>query len=169
MATQGGRIISEDFEDGTAGGFDTFIEYQFVSPGAPYARFINDFISPPGHILFLGRSTVARLTFNTAPPQFINFASIDFGDSSGGGPATVVEFVGEDGVGQFSSRNARMSTVDTNGLALGRIIQINLYGSLESIFDNIVLEVVPEPHGLVLIGSAAILLTSRKWISTRRR
>ena len=169
FAARGGTIIVEDFEDGAAGGYDPFIDYQLVSPGEPVARLVNDFISPPGHILFLSRNTVARLTFNTTPAQSIASASVDFGDSSGGGAATVVEFVGEDGVGQFSRKNAPMTTVDTTGLGLGRIVQVNLYGSLESMFDNIVLEVVPEPRGLVLIGMTAVLLTCRKRISTKRR
>jgi hypothetical protein len=57
-----------------------------------------------------------------------------------------------------------MTTVDTTGLGLGRIVQINLYGSLESMFDNIVLEVVPEPHGMALIGMTVAMLISKKRI-----
>jgi hypothetical protein len=157
MGASAGTIVVEDFEDGAVGAFDPFINYSFRNPAEVRARLLTDFFSPPGYLLFLSGNTTGILTFNTQPYQSIASASLEYADYSGGGAATVVEFVGKLGVQGFTIKNSGPVPISTAGLDLGPITEIRLHGSLESSFDNIVLEVVPEPGALPLI---LVLLSS---------
>ncbi len=151
LTASAGRIVVEDFEDGTVGAFDPFINYQFKDTAEVSARLVADFFSPPGYLLFLSRNTSGILTFNTLPTQTIASVSLEYADYSGGSAPTFVEFVGEARTAQFTIKNAGPITISTAGLDLGSINEIRLLGSLESSFDNIVLEVVPEPSTVTMI------------------
>ena len=83
LTASAGRIVVEDFEDGTVGTFDPFINYQFKDTAEVSARLVADFFSPPGYLLFISRNTLGTLTFNTLPTQSIASVSLEYADYSG--------------------------------------------------------------------------------------
>jgi hypothetical protein len=154
-------IVVEDFEAGGMGAFDPQFKYEFASSTTPLATLVRRF-QTEDFFLFLGRNTTATVTYPTLPGQYVRYASLQLSDSSGGGNPTFVEFIGLLGAAEFSAKNSHvLATVSTHGLNLGPIAEIRLRGSLESSFDNITLEVVPEPASISLFGFAILVAAAR--------
>lgn len=141
----------EDFENGfdlrfnhQLTGFDSFETFSFVSPT---------------HSLGLQPGTDS-ITFDLGSDELISYASVWFMNNCGVS-CTTVEFIGTLGSQSFGSTIGfpEWEFVDTTGLELGHIAEIRL-SSDQSIFDDISVNVVPEP------GTAFLMLTCG-WIFLR--
>ena len=143
----------EDFE----GGFDSRFNHQ-VTGSLFFETFA--FVSPT-HSLGLEPGTDS-ITFDLARDEFVSYARVWFMNSCGG-PCTTVEFVGTRGGQSFDSMVGypEWEHVDTAGLDLGHITEIRLSAS-QSIFDDVSVNVIPEPGSVLLVLSGA-------WILLRKR
>lgn len=143
----------EDFEDG----FDSRFNHEIAG-----SFFFRTFSSvSPTHSLGLEPGTDS-ITFDLAGDEFISYASVWFMDNCGG-PCTTVEFVGTLGSQSFGSMVGypEWEFVDTTGLDLGLITEIRLSAS-QSIFDDVSVNVVPEPGSAFLVLSGAWILLRKK-------
>ncbi len=143
----------EDFEDG----FDSRFNHELTG----FFSFETFAFVSPTHSLGLEPGTDS-ITFDLARDEFISYASVWFMNNCGG-PCTTGEFVGTLGSQSFDSMVGypEWEFVDTTGLDLGLITEIRLSAS-HSIFDDVSVNVVPEP------GSAFFVL-SGTWILLRKK
>ena len=140
-------LWTEDFE----GGFDSRFNHQIT--GSLYLETFAS-VSPT---LSLGLEPGTDLiTFHLEEGQFISYASVWFMHNGGEPSRTTVEFVGTDRSKTFEPLVGypEWEFVDTTGLDLGHITEIRLSAD-QSIFDDISVNVVPEPTTafLVLLGA----------------
>jgi hypothetical protein len=144
-------LWTEDFE----GGLDSRFHHQI----AGYSVFGTWASVSPTHSLGLEPGT-DYITFDLEESQFISYASVWF--MYNGGPGTSVEFVGTLGSQSFRPLVGypEWEFVDTTGLDLGHITEIRLSAS-QSIFDDISVNVVPEP-------TTALLLLFGAWMFRRK-
>jgi hypothetical protein len=165
------ETIVEDFGRPSEPGFDGFFLHSLINP--PPANAFWEFTdqqslaSPGNYELFLAPAT-DNIRFATSPSQFVDFAAVTVTDYCGLG-CTSVTFVGAAGTKEFKNSAVGVSQIfDTIGLNLGAINQIVLT-SAEGAFDNLTVNVVPEPSTFLLavLAAAAGLLSARHAILAR--
>ena len=157
----------EDFEYETPAS-DTFTNGVFqhnIVPIPPldyvWWEISDDFSNPTptsGNALVLAPAT-DEVTFDLGLGEYVNYAAIDFADWGGG---TTFEVIGTLDTYSVSISSGGWGSADTSGQSLGEITMIKLI-SYEGVFDNLTIDVVPEPAtlGLLLIGGLALLKRRR--------
>jgi hypothetical protein len=152
-----GAILVEDFEDGGAGGFDPAFKHQLL----PVPPNTEAYWELDGAVLWL-YPAIDEVTFNLAPGQHVEWASVTLVDHDPGGSITGVEFVGTAGSVTFPAVQVGVEeTYDTTGLNLGEIQMIRL-ASYEGWFDDLTIDVVPEPATAMLLALTGLALPRRR-------
>lgn len=152
-----GRACAEVWVEDFEGGFDSRFNHEIT--GSHFFRTFA-FVSPTNSLgLEPGTDLI---TFDLARDEFISYASVSFMNNCGG-PCTTVEFVGTLGTQSFGSviGHPGWQFIDTTGLDLGLITEIRLSAS-QSIFDDVSVNVVPEPGSAFLVLSGAWILLRKK-------
>lgn len=90
------------------------------------------------------------VTFNLAPGEYVDWAGVTLLDYCGTG-CTQFEVVGTEGSMTFQNTTVgEQETYDTTGLDLGEIVTVHLR-SYEGLFNDLMINVVPEPATLELL------------------
>ncbi len=154
----------EDFEDDSNPGQPGFASEVFQHsivpiPGSDHAVWdIGDWGSPPGGNALCLWPALDEITFDLGPGEYVDYAAIEFIDWGG---ATTFEVVGTLDTFSVQPLSTGWQPADTGGENLGQITMIKLY-SYEGGFDNLTINVVPEPTTLFLLGLGAIVLRKRR-------
>jgi hypothetical protein len=167
------ETITERFGAPGAPGFHPFFLHSLTTPPKQndFWEFTDQQLPPdPGNYsLFLAPAS-DRIRFDTAPGQFVDFATITLTDYCGLG-CTSVTFTGAAGAKEFkNSIVGAAQSFSTAGLNLGQIREIVL-ASAEGTFDNLQVNVVPEPSTVLLAlpPAAAIFWTCLRVLRNSRR
>ncbi len=170
----------DDFEVGEVGGFDNPVFVHNIGPDElyQYAPVFNGFYvgSPisPNHALFLSPGT-DYITFNLNAGEFVDYASVwalrvvpyDEG-------VTMLHAIGVDSTGRpleytvaapAPTGSAEWVFLDTTGAGFAEITEVRLTGLSKSHFDDLAINVVPEPAtlGMLALGAGALA-----WMKRRR-
>lgn len=172
VAAQNARaaMITEDFEandNSGAGGFDQAFNHQigpdeFRAGYSPHSRFDSGRFTSPGHSLFIGSGT-DYVTFNLDPGQYVSYAEV-WTTSYQNNPPAYFHVIGTQGEllrqipGGFTSP---FVPFDTSSVNLGAITEIRLTGP-EAYFDDLKINVVPEPATAALLATGGLLLRNRR-------
>jgi hypothetical protein len=157
----------EDFEyekpaqnDFTNGIFQHSIE---LKPPLDYLFWdiTDDSVPPPPDCNFLLLApAIDEITFALDPGEYVDYASIEFCDYAN---STIFEVTGT--LGRYTSEifwnGGTWESADTCGQPLGQITMIRLISS-EGGFDNLTINVVPEPSTLLLLSLGAAFLRKRR-------
>jgi len=156
-------LYVEDFEDDSNPSLPGFASEIFQHnivpiPGVGYAVWeISDIVSPPsGNALNLWPA-LDEITFDLGPGEYVDYASIDFADWGGG---TTFRVIGTLGTYSAFAPMQGWGSANTDEPIFGQITMIKL-SSFEGGFDNLTINVVPEPATLLLLGLGAALLRKR--------
>ena len=128
-------------------------------PGSEWWLITNDFVNPPpisGNALFLAPA-IDEITFDLGVGEYVNYAAIDFVDWGGN---TTFEVIGTLDTYSVSILPGNWTSADTSGQNLGQITMVKL-SSYEGAFDNLTINVVPEPATFLLFGFGAAFLRKR--------
>lgn len=175
-----GFLEVEDFDAAPAGGFNNpFFNHNlgpdtFGGNGPRHLFSAEDFISAD-HSLFIFPGT-DFVTFSLAPGTFVDYAEIWFKGTMEASPTidvlTLFELVGVDGDGQPKEEqlsspqpaSGEWMFFSSAGLGFARIDEVRLTASKTAFFDDLKVNVVPEPAtaGLLLVGAVAMLRSGRK-------
>jgi hypothetical protein len=161
----------EDFEDDILGptvpGFASSIFNHNLA--GPNWLFLDDsnplpiFPSPHWSML-VGAATSDLITFTLPPGKYIDYAAV-WMTGTGGGYAGVT-FYGQNGfTAQFGTMTQDLFQLfDTTGSGIDKVIAIQLalpatpgFGP-EGLYDNVIIQVVPEPASWALAGALAVAL-----------
>lgn len=150
-------ILIEDFEDpGGGGAFDPAFNHVLHDVGDPNSP---GFWELDGEVLWLYPAT-DEVTFNLGPGEYVDWAEVTLADFCGVG-CTSVEFIGTAGSMLFENVSVSAEeTYNTTGLGLGEITGVVLT-SYEGRFDNLTINVVPEPATAVLLTLTSALRRRR--------
>lgn len=119
---------------------------------------ISDFGSPPsGNALDLWPAA-DEVTFNLSLGEYVDYVSIDFIDWLGD---TTFEVFGTLDTYSVSILPGGWTSADTSGQNLGQITMVKL-SSYEGAFDNLTINVVPEPATFLLFGLGAAFLRKKR-------
>lgn len=159
-------IHVDDFEYPKPGQ-DNFVngvfQYNIVPmPGLGYTAWDITDLGPPhsGNALALWPA-IAEVTFALNPGEYVDYAAIDFSDFANG---TIFEVTGTLGIStvEIFWNGGVWESADTSGVNLGEITMIRLM-SYEGLFDNLTINVVPEPATILLFGlGGSFLLRKRR-------
>ena len=167
-----GYFEVENFDLAPAGGFNNPFFNHVLGPdtfagNGPESGFSNlDSISAEFSLfLFPGTDFV---TFNLPDDAIVDYAEVWL-RSSDDAP-TFFEVIGVDRDEQplheslFSPPPGEWKFLSTRGMDFARIDEVRLTASKEALFDNLIVNVVPEPAtaALLLVGAAAMLRSRRK-------
>ena len=121
---------------------------------------INDFGSPPsGNALDLWPA-VDEVTFDLNPGEYVTDVSIEFCDYAN---STIFEVTGtlDTYMVEIFWNDGIWESADTSGQNLGQITMVRLI-SEEGLFDNLTINVVPEPATFLLFGLGAAFLRKKR-------
>lgn len=163
-------LITEDFQvDGNPGvpGFDPLFDHnvdrdEFGRNEGVNSSFTTSRFVSPGHSLFIGSGT-DYITFNLDPGEYVDYAEVWL-TSFQSNPPAYFHAIGTQGEliievqGTFSSPLERVDTAAAN---LGEIVEIRLTG-FEGYFDNLGINVVPEPGTVFLFMVAGLVMAARR-------
>ncbi|TWT45871.1 hypothetical protein RAS1_23070 [Phycisphaerae bacterium RAS1] len=156
-----------DFEAPPSGGFNNLFfshlvgphEFNGIGPTSGFPDF--EFVSPT-HALFLVGTD--HVTFNLAAGERVDYAEVWF---KGYGAAAHFHLFGLDAGGNplelllASAPSGPFVRVDTSSLPFAQITEIRLSG-LEGAFDDLLVNVVPEPASLALLLAVGTAVLRRK-------
>ncbi|MBN1553864.1 MAG: PEP-CTERM sorting domain-containing protein [Phycisphaerae bacterium] len=99
-----------------------------------------------------------EITFDLGAGEFVDFVSIDFIDWTNG--ETTVEVIGTKNTYTMANPNSVWLHADTSGKDLGNITKIRFF-SYEGAFDNLTVNVTPEPASIFLLGIGGLAFRFR--------
>ncbi len=119
----------------------------------------DEWLPPSGNALDLWPA-IDEITFDLAPGEYVNYASIEFCDYAN---STIFEVTGTLGkcTAEIFWNGGAWQTANTSGQPLGQITMIRLISS-EGAFDNLTINVLPEPATLLLFGFGTAFLRKRR-------
>ena len=92
------------------------------------------------------------------PGQYVDYARVDLVN---GGGSNSFEAIGQGSYIVQDTPFLQWQTADTTGQDLGQITMVKLL-AYEGAFDNLTINVVPEPFSLVLLGIGGLILAHRR-------
>jgi hypothetical protein len=163
-------LVTEDFQvagDPDVPGFDPIFNHQIGldelgRPYSPHSRLDSGRFTSPGHSLFVGSGT-DYVTFNLGSGEYVDYVGVwttCYQDS----PPAYFHVIGTEGdllqqiPGGFMLPFVRF---DTSAVNLGAITEIRLTGP-EAYFDDLTINIVPEPGAICLFAMGGLLLTRRR-------
>lgn len=171
----GDRLV-EDFEGGIGGGFNNpafvhNVDFDETLGVALQWSFTTDLSVSPRHSLFL-RPGTDYITFDLPEGQYVDYAEAWIA----GEPLLPGYFhvLGVDGAGDpldvwyRSEGDDSLIFVSTEGAGFSRITEIRLSTVKFGIFDDVAINVVPEPASLGLIAMCVAGVICRRSLSRRR-
>jgi hypothetical protein len=115
---------------------------------------IDDWPTHDGNSLDL-YPAIDEVTFLLGPGEYVEYASVDLVN---GGGSNSFEAIGTQGSYMVQDTPfLQWQTADTTGENLGQIIMVKLL-AYEGAFDNLTINVVPEPFSLGLMGIGGLIL-----------
>jgi hypothetical protein len=162
-----GIIQVEDFDLPPNGGFNNAFFNHSVGaapppspgypPAGPWWMFWDNWSISPQWSLILAPA-MDTVTFNLAAGEYVDWAGVWI--ISNGCPG-VMEVIGTKGTYSAGTETWEWKWVDTTGQDLGKITQINLYG-YETAFDDLKVDVAPEPATLALLALGGLAVIRRR-------
>jgi len=156
-----GRLIVEDFDEGAGGGFDAAFNHAFFPHPGMYSWWdlTTNHFTHDSYALVLAPA-IDEVTFNLNPGEYVDWVGIRMDDGCPG-TCTVFEVIGTDDSATFSASDDSWGPYDTTGLELGEITMLYL-SSHEGAFDDLTINVVPEPATLTLLAVGLALSMRRE-------
>ncbi|GAG80673.1 unnamed protein product [marine sediment metagenome] len=154
-------VYVENFEDDsnpTEPGFASSIFNHNILPVDGWG--LLDDVGPPfpsGYALYLWPA-IDEITFDLGPGEYVDYAAIDFQDWGG---ATTFDVIGTLDSFSVQTSSSAWQTVDTTGQNLGQITMVRL-SSYEGGFDNLTINVVPEPATILLFGLGTLAVLRKR-------
>lgn len=141
-------LITEDFVDNLGNdAFDPAFNHTLT----------NGAVLSGGEVVMVPGQDV--MTFNLAPGQFVQFASVT---ATSNNVDVIVEFF-SDTTSVTLMTDAFGGTVDTSGTGLSQISMIRVQG-FESALTEVVIDVVPEPTSVFVLGVGVLGVITRRWV-----
>ncbi len=131
-----------------------------MQPGSEHWDISDAGPPPSGNALDLWPA-VDEVTFNLAAGEYVDYAAVDAIDWGGNTTFEVIGTLGTYSVPFTYNGMNHWTTVDTTGQNLGEITMIKL-SSYEGAFDNLTINVVPEPTTLLLLSFGGLALMRKR-------
>ena len=155
---------TEDFDYATTSNSftDGIFQHNIVPvSGYPDAYWdISDYELPPSSKALQLWPAIDEITFNLAPGEYVDYVAIDSVDQDGDTTFEVIGTLDTYSVPIISIGWNSWVSVNTTGQNLGEITMIRL-SSYEGAFDNLTINVVPEPATLLLFSLGGLILRRR--------
>lgn len=129
-------------------------------PGSEHWEISDVGLPPSGNALDLWPA-IDEITFNLDPGEYVDYAAVDSVDWGGNTTFEVIGTLDTYLVSIISGSWNDWVSVDTTGQNLGEITMVKLISN-EGAFDNLTINVVPEPATLLLLGLGSLGLTRKQ-------